>query len=189
MLNWIQQWFLSQCNGDWEHEYGVKIGTLDNPGWSIHIDLAYTELEDVRIDIPKIENSPEDWYSITVVDAVFNSFCDPTKLDFILSEFKNLVELGETKFAAARPQARIIPFSEGYSLNKGLPGPARRALYNTIDRELISSINMHEKGHFLADAIQPVIEELLDRPVTDKDQLISLVYKYSWEYIYSKNLN
>jgi len=29
----IQDWYRRQCDGDWEHSYGVKIETLDNPGW------------------------------------------------------------------------------------------------------------------------------------------------------------
>ncbi|MFK0239099.1 Imm53 family immunity protein, partial [Streptomyces vinaceus] len=30
---------------DWEHEWGVKIATLDNPGWTVEIDLEETDLE------------------------------------------------------------------------------------------------------------------------------------------------
>ena len=41
----IQQWYASQCNGDWEHQFGVRIDTLDNPGWLVRIDLAGTSLE------------------------------------------------------------------------------------------------------------------------------------------------
>ena len=44
MLEWLQDWYLKQCDGGWEHEYGIKIETLDNPGWKVIIDLAYTEL-------------------------------------------------------------------------------------------------------------------------------------------------
>jgi hypothetical protein len=31
----IQKWYLEQCNGDWEHSYGIEITTMDNPGWYI----------------------------------------------------------------------------------------------------------------------------------------------------------
>ncbi len=34
-LTWIQKWYAKHCNGDWEHFYGVKIETVDNPGWSV----------------------------------------------------------------------------------------------------------------------------------------------------------
>ena len=36
----LQRWYASQCDGDWEHHSDVEIGTLDNPGWSVDIDLA-----------------------------------------------------------------------------------------------------------------------------------------------------
>lgn len=28
------------CGCDWHEHYGVKIDTLDNPGWAFEIDLA-----------------------------------------------------------------------------------------------------------------------------------------------------
>jgi hypothetical protein len=43
----LQEWYASQCDGNWEHRYGVKIGTIDNPGWSLCIDLDGTGLADV----------------------------------------------------------------------------------------------------------------------------------------------
>ena len=45
-LTWLQSWFLEQCDGEWEHSYGVRVDTLDNPGWSLEIDLAGTALQD-----------------------------------------------------------------------------------------------------------------------------------------------
>lgn len=36
--------FYANCNGDW-HLYGVRINTLDNPGWSVKIDLEETNLD------------------------------------------------------------------------------------------------------------------------------------------------
>ncbi|MCI0651703.1 MAG: immunity 53 family protein [Planctomycetes bacterium] len=35
----LQAWFAAQCDGTWEHTSGIKIDTLDNPGWSVVIDL------------------------------------------------------------------------------------------------------------------------------------------------------
>jgi hypothetical protein len=29
------EWYTKQCNGDWEHSYGIRIDTIDNPGWSL----------------------------------------------------------------------------------------------------------------------------------------------------------
>jgi hypothetical protein len=44
-LAWLTQWYLHECKDDWEHSYGVKIDTLDNPGWTLKIDLRETELQ------------------------------------------------------------------------------------------------------------------------------------------------
>lgn len=43
----LQRWYHSQSDGDWEHCYGIKIDTLDHPGWQLSIDLEETDMEDV----------------------------------------------------------------------------------------------------------------------------------------------
>ncbi|WP_420411532.1 Imm53 family immunity protein [Roseibium sp.] len=35
----MEEWFSDQLNGDWEHQGGINITTLDNPGWLIEVDL------------------------------------------------------------------------------------------------------------------------------------------------------
>jgi ribosomal protein L37E len=35
LLSKLSDWYAAQCDGDWEHEFGIHIGTLDNPGWSV----------------------------------------------------------------------------------------------------------------------------------------------------------
>jgi len=45
-LDWLMSWYADQCDGDWEHQYGVCIETLDNPGWTLTIDLIGTPLAD-----------------------------------------------------------------------------------------------------------------------------------------------
>lgn len=44
-ITWLMGWYLAQCDGDWEHQYGVTIDTLDNPGWSLKVDLNGTSME------------------------------------------------------------------------------------------------------------------------------------------------
>lgn len=103
ILEWIQQWYQSQCDEDWEHDYGIKILTLDNPGWSVTIDLAGTALE--ALEIPyKLVEGPEtyvdvfgttqtsNWYGFSVKEAQFDAIGDPTKLRFLLETFRRLVE-------------------------------------------------------------------------------------------------
>ncbi len=47
LLKRLQEWFETNCDGEWEHAYGVLIATLDNPGWTIKIDLMGTYLENI----------------------------------------------------------------------------------------------------------------------------------------------
>jgi hypothetical protein len=92
-LNEIQEWYYSQCNGDWEHSYGVKISNLDNPGWAVNIDLCETELED--IDFPQYsygleehaESSGDDWLLCRRIGNSFEGRGGPYKLTEILDTF------------------------------------------------------------------------------------------------------
>lgn len=49
-IEWMQSWYEQHCNEEWEHQYGVFIETLDNPGWLVKIDLTGTELAGYRMD-------------------------------------------------------------------------------------------------------------------------------------------
>jgi hypothetical protein len=40
----LARWYSSQCDGDWEHGNGIEIGTLDNPGWFLRVNLEGTNL-------------------------------------------------------------------------------------------------------------------------------------------------
>ena len=82
----IESWYMSQCNGDWEHDFGLKIDTLDNPGWRVTIDLQLTSLQGVEFE-KQVDTSELDWYHITVRDNKFVGFGDSKKLKFLLSYF------------------------------------------------------------------------------------------------------
>ncbi|MDP8910052.1 MAG: immunity 53 family protein, partial [Chloroflexota bacterium] len=51
----------AQCDGDWEHSYGVEICTLDNPGWSVKVDLQGTELKAGAFQRNEVHRSEDDW--------------------------------------------------------------------------------------------------------------------------------
>ena len=82
----LQKWYSSQCDGDWEHEFGVKLETLDNPGWSISIDLEMTSLEGVEFEESN-QVTELDWYHLRAKDNKYVGSGDPNKLDFIISHF------------------------------------------------------------------------------------------------------
>ncbi|WP_442867196.1 Imm53 family immunity protein [Acidovorax sp. NCPPB 3576] len=33
----ITKWYQIKCDGQWEHEFGIEIKNIDNPGWCIQI--------------------------------------------------------------------------------------------------------------------------------------------------------
>ena len=89
----LQKWYFSQCNGDWENGAGVRICTLDNPGWSIDIDLSDTDLEGKSFNITEKGVGKEsvegdrDWYSCKVDNNIFIGRCGPLNLATVLRIF------------------------------------------------------------------------------------------------------
>jgi hypothetical protein len=83
----LQEWYWSYCDGDWEHLYGVKIDTMDNPGWSITISLIGTKNENLGFDRMKIERTDDDWIHAWVDGNVFNVACGALNLDESLGVF------------------------------------------------------------------------------------------------------
>lgn len=86
----LQSWYLEQCDGDWEHLYGIQIETLDNPGWLLKIDTtgSHSELQDAPSVLT--ERSETDWISIKIEGGTFEGACGPTNLSELIFEFFNL---------------------------------------------------------------------------------------------------
>lgn len=87
-LEWPQGWYLSQCDGDWEHEFGVTIETLDNPGWSLRVDLAATELDGLGFQSVQYEASEHVWWSCKVEERQFVAYCGPQNLLDVIRVFR-----------------------------------------------------------------------------------------------------
>ena len=83
----LQQWYADQCDGHWEHAYGIKLVTLDNPGWSITISLEGTSLEGKSLKKVSIERSEADWLSCRVEKEQFLADGGPGNLDEMLQIF------------------------------------------------------------------------------------------------------
>lgn len=91
-IKWLKRWYKSQCDGDWEHCYGVEISTLDNPGWSVKIDVRETEAEGRPFERIFIDKGDDDWYVCQVQDEVFQGSGDPDKLETLISVFRKWYE-------------------------------------------------------------------------------------------------
>ena len=91
MIEWLQDWYEKQCDGDWEHGYGIRIETIDNPGWSVEIDLNDTEFSISDFQYELFEKSESDWVGFEVNENVFTGVGDPLKLNIIISVFKEVI--------------------------------------------------------------------------------------------------
>lgn len=88
LLKWFEEWYKSNCDGDWEHNCGIHIGTLDNPGWRIEINLVNTELEDKVFDSLKIERTNDNWVHCRVENSIFKGAGGTENLEELLKIFK-----------------------------------------------------------------------------------------------------
>ena len=88
-LEFVQSWYLAQCNGEWEHVRGVTIESLDNPGWLVTIDLIQTALEDRAMIPVRDERSDSDWLECRIENKQFRGAGDARKLNGILAVFQD----------------------------------------------------------------------------------------------------
>jgi hypothetical protein len=77
VLTWLQTWYASQCDGDWEHNHGVENDTLDNPGRTVQIDLAGPPWSNSSIPPLQLHRSEHDWLSVPATVGRFTAACGP----------------------------------------------------------------------------------------------------------------
>lgn len=99
MIEWLQEWYISHCDGEWEHENGISIGTLDNPGWSLTIYLRDTKLESMVIPYILKEKSEDDWIGYSVDKGLFKAAGGPRNLNEMIEVFKNLFQQASNQSA------------------------------------------------------------------------------------------
>ena len=83
----LQQWYSAQCDGDWEHGFGIKIDTLDNPGWALTVNLEGTLLEEKLFPEINIKENRRSWLYCSVKDRLFIGRGDPSRLEEMLTIF------------------------------------------------------------------------------------------------------
>jgi hypothetical protein len=94
LLFWLQAWYLRRTNGDWEHQYGIRIETLDNPGWRVSIDLSDTYLAFKPFAPIFDENGPLNWVHCKVIEHRFEGHCAVPKLGTVLEILREWAEEG-----------------------------------------------------------------------------------------------
>lgn len=83
----IERWYASCCDGTWEHGFGLRIETIDNPGWRIDIDLRGTPLFRQPYDELSIDRSGADWLRCRVRNDRFEGFGGPGNLKELIDRF------------------------------------------------------------------------------------------------------
>ncbi len=96
-LTSLEEWYRSLCDGDWEHGLGITIASLDNPGWSVTINLADTELEEVPFsevshnEVGQNYEDEQNWWICQKVGTDFRGSGGPKQLGMILHIFAEWV--------------------------------------------------------------------------------------------------
>ena len=88
-VTWLQGWYLAMCDGDWEHQEGFKIETLDNPGWSFKASLCATYLEDLEFEKIQVSSSEYDWIYWSRKNFSFEDAGGPPNFDELITIFRN----------------------------------------------------------------------------------------------------
>ena len=91
-LDYLVSWFRSHCDGDWENEGEIRIGTLDNPGWWLTVTLVGTELEGRTLDRGLVQRSEDDWIDVRSDGNRFEGNGGPSNIRELLAAFQAFAE-------------------------------------------------------------------------------------------------
>jgi len=84
----LSAWYAAQCDGSWEHQHGIEIETLDNPGWSLKVDLADTKLCDIAFEtIEHRSDGDVSWWRCWREGNEFRAACGPLDLSSAMKIF------------------------------------------------------------------------------------------------------
>ncbi len=90
---WLEQWFDEQCDGTWEHHYGVHIDTIDNPGWRVRINLKGTHANAlIKSMRPTQSHLEAEWMDCRILNNTFEAHGGPLMLGPIIQLFRSWVE-------------------------------------------------------------------------------------------------
>lgn len=91
-FQWLQQFFQSNCDGDWEHDNGCTIETASDPGWKFTFNLRGTSYEHLNLEELEDHQAPINWLRCKVENSTFIAFCSPRRLEDCISILRDLVE-------------------------------------------------------------------------------------------------
>lgn len=94
-LQWLELWYTGQCDGSWEHEYGITIETLDNPGWRISMNMNDTPWENKEFAPVNLGMNLKSFITIKKENGIIEAACGPLQLQVTLARIKDWIEEGK----------------------------------------------------------------------------------------------
>lgn len=89
VFEWLQRIYEEDfCDGSWEHEHGMTISNIDNPGWDFRFDLVDTDLEGMGFEKVNIEKAEKDWIQCWKEGGIFYGCGGARNLTEILEIFR-----------------------------------------------------------------------------------------------------
>lgn len=92
VLIWLQEWLRRQNTQHERYSCCIEIETIGTLGWYITVHVEGTPYETKVIPIVSAEYSDTDWYYYRMYNAKYEASGDPEKLEFLLKQFKNIIE-------------------------------------------------------------------------------------------------
>jgi len=92
-LEWLDLWYQSQCDGDWEHSRGMWLESLTDPGWQLTIHLAGTSAANIGPQRLQFDTLCGEWIKCSIFDGRFEGSGDPRKLEQIIGVFRQWVDV------------------------------------------------------------------------------------------------
>lgn len=92
LLTRLQEWFKSECNDDWEHTFGFRLETLDNPGWTFEADLEETRWAGIEVTRKRVDRSESDWSQYEITESKYIACGGASNLIEMLKTFFDVLD-------------------------------------------------------------------------------------------------
>ena len=92
ILEWLQQWFYDNHDEELNYISDIKIEALDNPGWTVEIDLIGTKYENMFNLKMEEDKGDDDWIVCSINRSGFKGAGDSYKLSEIIEVFRRWIE-------------------------------------------------------------------------------------------------
>lgn len=106
-LEWLGNWYQEQCDGEWEHNRGVRLETLDPRGWELTIHLTGTSAENAEPQRLSFDSTAGEWIACSISPEQFRGAGDPRRLEQIIGIFRKWVDEAEDCEPPVEPRVRL----------------------------------------------------------------------------------